>query len=76
MLRYCLDRGICIIPKSVTPARIHENIDVFDFKLEQVGWEVTMREVVLLCVQDEVEALDAQEHRQRLFLQDLYVVEQ
>ncbi|KAJ8986019.1 hypothetical protein NQ317_013903 [Molorchus minor] len=34
MLRYLLERNIVAIPKSVTPKRIKENIDVFDFALD------------------------------------------
>uniref|UniRef100_V5I8R5 Aldose reductase-related protein 2 n=1 Tax=Anoplophora glabripennis TaxID=217634 RepID=V5I8R5_ANOGL len=34
MLRYLLQRDIVAIPKSVTPARLKENIDVFDFSLD------------------------------------------
>lgn len=33
MLRWLLQRGIIVIPKSVHQQRIEENIDVFDFKL-------------------------------------------
>lgn len=33
ILRWHLQEGSIIIPKSVTPSRIKENIDVFDFKL-------------------------------------------
>ncbi len=33
ILRWHLDIGNVVIPKSVTPARIVENFDVFDFKL-------------------------------------------
>ncbi|MCH4056495.1 MAG: aldo/keto reductase [Lactobacillaceae bacterium] len=33
ILRWLLQRGIVVIPKSVHPARMTENIDVFDFKL-------------------------------------------
>lgn len=32
-LRWCLDQGVLPLPKSVTPARIRENLDVFDFAL-------------------------------------------
>lgn len=34
ILRWHLDNGFIVIPKSVTPSRIRENIDVFDFKLD------------------------------------------
>lgn len=35
ILRWHLDLGFMVIPKSVTPARIRENIEVFDFKLDK-----------------------------------------
>jgi 2,5-diketo-D-gluconate reductase A len=35
ILRWHLQEGFCVIPKSVTPSRIEENFNVFDFKLSE-----------------------------------------
>jgi diketogulonate reductase-like aldo/keto reductase len=35
MLRWCLQKDLVILPKSVTPSRIAENINVFDFALDE-----------------------------------------
>lgn len=34
IIRWHLDNGFIVIPKSVTPARIRENLDVFNFTLD------------------------------------------
>lgn len=35
LIRWSLDKGLVPLPKSVTPARIVENADVFDFELSE-----------------------------------------
>jgi 2,5-diketo-D-gluconate reductase A len=49
VLRWHLQRGIIVIPKSASAHRMHENIDVFDFSLDEdevariTGLEIGMR---------------------------------
>jgi len=35
MIRWCIEQGFVVIPKSATPSRIKQNIDIFDFKLDK-----------------------------------------
>lgn len=40
MLKYLLQRNIVVIPKSYTPSRIVENIDLFDFVLNEIDLKI------------------------------------
>ncbi|MGY3765976.1 aldo/keto reductase [Vagococcus vulneris] len=40
VLRWSLQHGFLPLPKSVTPSRIHENIDIFDFSLSKEDMKV------------------------------------
>lgn len=40
LLRYQLQRGNAVIPKSVTAARIVSNIDIFDFTLSDAEMKI------------------------------------
>ena len=42
-VRWSLERGYLPLPKSQTPARIRENIEVFDFELTQEDHNVIAR---------------------------------
>ena len=39
VLRWHLERGSIVFPKSTTPSRIHENFELFDFQLEDADIE-------------------------------------
>ncbi|GMT35166.1 hypothetical protein PFISCL1PPCAC_26463, partial [Pristionchus fissidentatus] len=54
LLRYLLDRQICVIPKSASRDRLKSNLDVVEFHLDA----------------DDIAKLDAVPHRQRLFMQE------
>jgi diketogulonate reductase-like aldo/keto reductase len=34
MLRWLVEQGLVVLPKSVTPSRVQENIQIFDFELD------------------------------------------
>ncbi|QQS18786.1 aldo/keto reductase [Candidatus Saccharibacteria bacterium] len=34
MLRWCIEKGLVVLPKSITPERIQQNINIFDFELD------------------------------------------
>jgi diketogulonate reductase-like aldo/keto reductase len=40
ILRWDIQHGVCPIPKSVTRARLEENIDVFDFAISEEDMEI------------------------------------
>ena len=37
MLRWLIQRGVVVIPKSVSPERMAQNLDVFDFDPHRPG---------------------------------------
>jgi diketogulonate reductase-like aldo/keto reductase len=39
MLRWCVEKDLIVLPKSVTPERVAQNIDIFDFSLDDEDME-------------------------------------
>jgi diketogulonate reductase-like aldo/keto reductase len=35
MIRWAIEQGFVVIPKSVSPARVKENLNIFDFALDE-----------------------------------------
>ena len=48
ILRWHIENGLVVIPKSISPSRLRENIGIFDFRLEQDD----MRRIAALDSQD------------------------
>ncbi len=40
MLRWLIEQGFVVLPKSVTPSRIRDNIDIFDFQLDPADRDI------------------------------------
>jgi len=40
VIRWHVEQGNVVIPKSVTPSRLSENLDVYDFTLDQEDWDL------------------------------------
>jgi diketogulonate reductase-like aldo/keto reductase len=43
VLRWHIQLGNVVIPKSVTPERIHENVEIFDFELSEDDMDAIAR---------------------------------
>jgi diketogulonate reductase-like aldo/keto reductase len=39
MLRWCVQKDLIVLPKSVTPSRVKENVEIFDFELSDEDME-------------------------------------
>lgn len=39
MLRWCIQQGLVVLPKSVTPSRVKENCEIFDFEIDEADMQ-------------------------------------
>ncbi|HVX57079.1 MAG TPA: aldo/keto reductase [Candidatus Saccharimonadales bacterium] len=44
MLRWCVQQGLVVLPKSVTPKRVQENIAIFDFELDDADMQALAKQ--------------------------------
>lgn len=67
VLRWLIQRGIIVIPKSVSPLRMKQNLDVFDFELnEEDTGVITLMDTGISCFHfhtDPVRILDISQVR-------------
>ncbi|XP_072931548.1 aldo-keto reductase 1B-like [Epargyreus clarus] len=67
MIRYAIDRGIIVIPKSVNKVRIAENFDVWDFELSKEDLEFISG---LDCNGRLIPQAEGREHKDHPFVND------
>ncbi|PSN47618.1 Alcohol dehydrogenase [NADP(+)] A [Blattella germanica] len=55
ILRYLVQLGVATVPKSVTPTRIQENINIFDFELthDDMAYIDTLNQNLRICHRDQ-----------------------
>lgn len=56
LLRWGLQQGFVILPKSVTPARIEQNRDIYDFELSEEDMEALQTKAYAPCAWDPTKA--------------------